>query len=46
MSGNVNSVIPAMSRGFAVSVIPISVWSSGSRVLMDAENILGSRMYL
>lgn len=46
MSGNVNAVIPAMSRGSAVSVIPISVWSSRSRVLMDAENILGSRMYL
>jgi len=46
MSGNVNAVIPAMPKGSAVSASPISVWSSGSRVLMDAENILGSRMYL
>lgn len=46
MSGNVNTVILVMSRDSAVSVILISVWSSGSRALMDAEIILGSRMNL
>lgn len=46
MSGNVNAVILVMSRGSAVSVIPISVWSLRFRVLMDAENILVSRMNL
>lgn len=46
MSGNVNAVMPAISRDSVASVTPISVWSSESRVLMDAENILGSRMYL
>lgn len=40
MSGNVNAVIPVMLRDSAVSIIPISVWSSKSCVLMDAENIL------
>lgn len=46
MSGNVNTVIPAMLKGSVVSVILMSVWSSKSRVLMDVENILESQMYL
>lgn len=46
MFGNVNAVMPVMLKGSAVSVIPISVWRSGSRVLMDVENILESQMYL
>lgn len=46
MSGNVNTVIPAMLKGSAASVIPISVWSLRSHVLMDVENIQESRTNL
>lgn len=46
MSGSVNAVIPAMLKGSVVSVIPISVWSIRSHVLMDVENIPESRTNL
>lgn len=46
MSGNVIAVMPAMLKGSVVSVIPISVWSLKSHVLMDVGNVPESRTNL